>query len=151
MICGYCAIGSENSAMAAGQGDDDRQHRREDRPIDEEVRDHGRHRHSHFSRRLRAGSGLRGLSPAARMAASFSGPADQRRHGDLLGLDLHPRADLLEAADHDPVVRLQALDHAQAVLLRAAPVVTRRYWTLLSRIDHVDDTSVPGRSRWPGR
>ena len=42
MISGYCAIGSVKSAIAAGQRDDDRQHRGEDRPIDEEVRKHAR-------------------------------------------------------------------------------------------------------------
>ena len=41
VISGYCAIGSVNSAIAAGQRDDDRQHRGEDRPVDEELREHG--------------------------------------------------------------------------------------------------------------
>ena len=36
-ISGYSEIGSARFDQRAGDGDDDRQHRREDRPIDEEV------------------------------------------------------------------------------------------------------------------
>src|SRR4051794_17491276 len=43
----------------------------------------------------------------------------QRRHGRGLRLDLRARADLLEPADQDPIVGLQALvNHAQAVFLK---------------------------------
>src|SRR6516165_6028357 len=42
--------------------------------------------------------------------------AGQRRHGHFVGSDLHARTHLLQAADHDDVVRTQALgDDAQAV------------------------------------
>ena len=40
-IGGYIAIGSATSDKPAGQRDDDRQHRGEDRAIDEEARKHG--------------------------------------------------------------------------------------------------------------
>ena len=36
---GYSLIGSWEIAMRAGDGDEDREHRREDRPVDEEVRE----------------------------------------------------------------------------------------------------------------
>ena len=36
-MSGYCATGSVKTAIAAGQRDDDRQHRGEDRPVDEEL------------------------------------------------------------------------------------------------------------------
>ena len=43
----------------------------------------------------------------------------ERRHRHPLRLDLHARPDLLQAADDDPVVRLQPLgDHPQAVVLQ---------------------------------
>ena len=40
VICGYCAIGKVKSAIATRQGNGDGQHGREDRPIDEEAREH---------------------------------------------------------------------------------------------------------------
>ena len=41
VISGYCATGSVKTRDAAGQRDDDRQHRGEDRPVDEEAGEHG--------------------------------------------------------------------------------------------------------------
>ena len=76
-------------------------------------------------------SGSLALGRVRRGSISSRVPAE-RRHRHLLGADRHARPDLLQAADDDPVVRLQPLgDHAQAVVLERS-VVTRRYWTLLS-------------------
>ena len=55
VICGYCATGRLNDGDAPGQGDDDRQHRGEDRPVDEEVREHPTLSRPPVSQRVRVG------------------------------------------------------------------------------------------------
>ena len=82
--------------------------------------------------RAAAPSGSAAASPSARRVRWRFALGDAAASASLLRPDLHPRADLLQAADDDPVVRLEpSFDHAQAVVLQR-PVVTRRYWTLFS-------------------
>ena len=161
----------------ADQSDHDRQHRREDRSIDEEVRDHGRRTlgqsRAGRRRRMACGSGF-GLSASAsaghvpRLAVSGrrrrlarsrprrSGAIGHARLGRASAWASFRRTCIrgrtcCNAADDDPVVRLQPLfDHPQAVVLertRRDPAILH----LVLGIDHVDELQPLVRRRRPGR
>jgi hypothetical protein len=114
-ISGYSLMGSDGHRQQARHRDQDRQHRGEDRPLDEERRDI--HRAPLLTRRAPAWPASAGQRIAAHVHPL-------RRHGDS-------RMHALRAVHDDDIARLQTLAHdAQAIDHPAQ--LTLRYSILLS-------------------
>src|SRR6266480_424459 len=113
-IGGYCATGKENTAMA---------------PVSVMTTDSTV---AKIGRSMKKCENMSDTSLLARRRLS------QTRHGHLLRLHLHVRADLLERPHGDPLALLQPLgDDAQAVRLER-PGRDAAVHGLALRVDHVD-------------
>ncbi len=119
---GYCSIGDDAHRDRAGQHEQDRDDRRQDRPVDEEVREHRA-----TSSRVRGGA-------AGGAAAARAGSDDRHR---LAGHDLQ------HAVDDDAIARLQG--PARTTMSVSPTIVADHDRT------HLRDTVRvrPRTTRWP--
>ena len=125
----------EKQRDPADQGDDDREHRGEDRAVDEESRDH-EDRFNPWVFRLRTWAAGFGSALAACGAASACPASDGI--GLRVRLDFHLRPHLLDRAHDDPIVRLDfPLHHAEAVFLQG-PRLDAAGLDLILRVDDVN-------------